>query len=197
MALAQTSIIGGGNLKRVGLWVALLILTAWSIWQFSKPVNTPQPSLKALDVGRVFTLTLTSESRGVVRLEKQKKEWMLAGKLSVPANGEFVQHLLSDLAGMRIIRVVAYTRAHDSALGMNKGTRITLLNDAGASVLTLTIGKQGSDLISTYVRVESSPEVLAVDKALVWQVGRDSNAWKAPLANAVGHKNSRAKNNAS
>jgi len=46
------------------------------------------------------------------------------------------------------------------------------------------------------VRMEPSPDVLAVDKALVWQVRRNSNAWKAPLSNAVDHKSSHGEKNA-
>lgn len=170
-------------MKRLGLWAVLFMLIVWSAWQFLKPVNAPQSALK----GKVHAMTLTPEYGSTIRFEKQKNKWVLIGIPIVPANNESVQHLLDDLASMHIIRVVTHTHAHDNELGMNKrGTKLTLSDNTGTRLLDLIIGKQGSDLISTYVRIGESPEVLAVDKALVWQVRRDRNAWKAPLSKPEG-----------
>ncbi len=173
-------------MKRLGLWAILFMLISWSAWQFMRPVNAPKLVLKALDTGKIHSITLASEHRPTVRLEKQKNKWVLTGMSIVPANNESVQHLLDNLASMHIIRVVTHTHAHDHELGMNKGTQLTLLDNAGNRLLDLIVGKQGSDLISTYVRIGQSPEVLAVDKALVWQVSRGRNAWKAPLPKPEG-----------
>jgi len=170
------------GLKRSALWVALLILIGWSAWQFSQPALAPQAyePLKIPDISKVATIELAPASRAHVRLKKERKKWILAGKPDVPASEESVRHLLDNLATMRVIRVVTHTRTHDDALGMNHGTKLTLLDQTGAVLFTLTVGKQGGDLISTYVRIGQAPEVLAVDKSFVWQVKRDPNAWKAP-----------------
>jgi len=101
---------------------------------------------------------------------------MLDGQPTAPANDEAVQRLLGDLAAMHVVRVVTHTRAHDDTLGMSKGVKLVLRGRADTALLSLTVGKQSSDLISTYVRIGQAPEVLAVNKALVWQVRRDSNA---------------------
>lgn len=172
------------GLKRSALWVALLILIAWSAWQFSQPAFAPQAHapLKTPDISKVAAIELTPISGPVVHLKKEKKNWVVTGKPDVPANEESVRHLLHNLANMRVVRVVTHTHAHDNALGMKRGTKLTLLDQTDTVLFTLTVGKQGSDLISTYVRIGQTPEVLAVDKSFVWQVKRDSNAWKAPLS---------------
>jgi hypothetical protein len=164
--------------------MALLILIGWSAWQFSQPELAPQvhEPLKTPDISKVAAIELVPASGAHVRLKKEGEKWMLVGKPDVPANEESVRHLLNNLANMRVIRVVTHTHAHDDALGMNSGTKLTLLDQTDTVLFTLTVGKQGSDLISTYVRIGQAPEVLAVDKSFVWQVRRNSNAWKAPLS---------------
>jgi len=168
-------------LKRMALWVLLLALIGWSAWQFSQPAVAPQAHmpLKVLDIGKVHTMMLEPASEITVQLEKQNRNWMLAGQSVVPANDESVQRLLNDLASMHVIRVVTHTHAHDHTLGMDTGVKLVLRDQTGTALLTLIVGKQGSDLISTYVRIGQAPEVFAVDQALVWQVRRDSNSWKA------------------
>jgi len=166
-------------LKHISLWTILLILIGWSAWQFSKPEHAPQALLKTLDIKKVHAIALTPAHSSHIHLEKQQNQWMLSGKPAVPANGESVRHLLADLAAMHIIRIVTHTHAHDNELGMSKATKLILSDKSGIRLLDLTVGKQASDLMSTYVRIGQAPEVFAVDKALIWQVRRDSHAWKA------------------
>ncbi|MDQ6959834.1 MAG: DUF4340 domain-containing protein [Mariprofundaceae bacterium] len=167
----------------MALWMAFLVLMGWSAWRFSQPEIAPQAHapLMAPDIGKIHAIVLASASGTPVRLEQQHGKWMLTGSPDVLANAESVRYLLHDLTAMHVIRVVTHTHAHDAELGMNKGVKLTLLDKADAGLLTLAIGKQGSDLISTYVRIGQSSDVIAVNKVLVWQVRRTRSAWKAPL----------------
>jgi len=164
---------------RAAVWVLLLVLMGWSAWQFSQPALAPQAHavVKTPDISKIAAIELAPAFGAHVRLKKQDGTWMVAGS---PANTESVQHLLDDLVAMRVIRVVTHTHTHDDALGINKGVKLTLLDQAGVALFTLTAGKQGSDLISTYVRIGQAAEVLAVDKSLVWQIKRAPDSWKAP-----------------
>lgn len=170
-------------MKRAVLWVLLLALMGWSVWQFSQPAISPRAhvSMVVPEIAKVAIIELTPAPGVYIRLKKKDGTWLLAGSPDVPANSVSVRHLLGDLADMRVIRVVTHTHAHDDALGMNNGIKLVLRNHADTALFHLTVGKQGSDLISTYVRIGKSPEVLAVDKALVWQVRRSPDAWKSPL----------------
>ena len=169
-------------MKRAIFWVGLLALAGWSAWRFSQPDVVPQAhvSLVTPDISKVAVIDLMPASGIRIRLKKKDGTWLLAGSPDVPANRESVSHLLGNLADMRVIRVVTHTHAHDDTLGMNKGVKLVLRDQADTAFFHLTVGKQGSDLISTYVRVGQSPEVLAVNKPLAWQVMRSPNAWKAP-----------------
>jgi len=138
-------------LKRAVVWVVLLILMGWSTWRFMQPEigSQTRTSLTVPDISKIAAIEFVSATGIHVHLKEKNGIWILAGSPDVPANTESVQHLLDDLTSMRVIRVVTHTHAHDDALGMNKGTKLTLLDHTEAALLTLTIGKQGSDLIST------------------------------------------------
>ena len=184
-------------MKRAALWLFFLILMGWSVWRFSQPDIVPQAHvpLTPPDIKKIHAVVLAPASGPPVRLEQQHGTWMLKGSPApdVPANTESVRHLLNDLTTMHVIRMVTHTHAHDAELGMDKGIKLMLLDKAAKGLLTLTIGQQGSDLISTYVRIGKSPDVIAVDKALVWQVRRSRNGWKAPLSKPD-HLNQTTKN---
>ena len=177
-------------MKRAAVWysalgVLLAALCLWAVWRFSQPASAPQahmPRLGSVVSGQVKAVSIRPASSETIRLERTGDGWRLIGKSPVPARTEAVERLLNDLASMRVIRVVAHTRSHDAELGLDRGVHVSLLGRGDRRLLELTIGKQGSDLISTYVRVDSSPKVIAVGKSLVWQVKRTASAWAAPSA---------------
>jgi len=165
------------------LLLAAMALAAWAGWRLSQPVRAPQqglatlPSIKVGDIARV---TITPSSGDPIVLEKKARKWRLAGKKPVAADAGDVRQLLGDLAHMRVIRVVTHNRHHDRELGLDKGVRVRLQDAKGKTLMDLTVGNQGSDMLSTYVRRQGHPEVLAVDRMLAWQLGRSREAWEAP-----------------
>ncbi len=163
--------------------ILILGLLVWAGWRFSQPARAPQegmPSLAAMDTTRVAAIVIKPGAGKPVRLEKHKGGWILAGRKPTPADRDYIGQLLDDLATMRIIRVVTHTHAHDAELGLDRGVHVRLLDAGNTPLLDIMVGKQASDLISTYVRKKGKPEVLAVDRALVWQISRPTDAWKAP-----------------
>lgn len=168
------------------LIVALLLLAvaAWAVWQGTRPSGAPQamlPHWPVIHTNAVARIDIQLSPDEHVRLQKQDGKWMLMLKQPEPASEKNVRHLIDDLAGMRVIRVVSRNRTHDAELGVDdKGVSVQLSNSSGKRLLDLVVGKQGSDLLSTYVRLADALEVVAVDRALVWQVRRDISSWKAP-----------------
>ena len=131
----------------------------------------------------VYALTLTNGGGVAVSLLRDDSRWKLQGVEGEQedADAAAVQRLLDDLASMKIVRVVTRNPEHYEKLRVTTGsTRVLLKREGGDTLLDLFIGKQGSDLISTYLRVGGRPEVLAVDRTLLWQVGRPYQEWKAP-----------------
>ncbi|MES0371138.1 MAG: DUF4340 domain-containing protein [Mariprofundaceae bacterium] len=183
--------------------VLILLLSGVVVWLASKPASAPQtvPELAHFGPAEVFSMTLTQEAVGVISLQRSDEKWMLTGSLSdegqVAADAAAVRHLLDDLSSMEIVRVV--TRSPENyerlQIGLEKkgstktgsgSTQVTLKGKDGIVLLDLFVGKQGSDLISTYVRVSDMSEVLAVNKVLVWQVRRSYQGWKAAVGSKKG-----------
>jgi len=97
-----------------------------------------------------------------------------------PADAAAVGQLLDDLTGMRPVRVVSRSRAHDAELGLAPSSRVhvRLLGPEGV-LRELWVGSQAADLISTHGRVGADGPVVAVDRTLRWQVMRSARGWRA------------------
>lgn len=172
--------------RGIAITLLLLAVAAWTTWQGMQPAGAPQamlpqwPVVHANNVARI-AIKVSPEER--VGLEKKDGTWMLMRKKQVPASARDVRRLVDDLSGMRAIRVVSRNRTHDDALQVgDKGVAVALFDRGGNKLLDIVVGKQGSDLLSTYVRLAGAPEVVAVDRALVWQVRRSPSSWQAPPA---------------
>ena len=170
--------------SRLIVVLLLLVVAAWAVWQGMRPSGAPQamlPKWPAVHADAVAGIDIQLPPDEHVRLRKQDGKWMLMLKQPEPASEKDVRHLIDDLSGMHVIRVVSRNRTHDAELGVDgKGVSVQLSGRSDKELLDLIVGKQGSDLLSTYVRLAGAPEVVAVDRALVWQVRRDISSWKAP-----------------
>ncbi len=175
-------------MRRAGMaaaWLTLLALAGWAAWRMTLPDQSARPAVawEVPNEADVARLEIRPHQGAPVALRRSGKDWQVkSGAGWVPARGDLADRLVRDLAGMRVARVVARDRSHDAELGLAGGVRVTLQDASGQTLLACTVGKQGSDLLSTYVRVQGHPEVLAVDKALVWQVRRPLSGWVAEQA---------------
>lgn len=173
----------------------VLSLTGVVIWLASRPDAAPQqmPQLAGFAVEKVHTIEIKGHGPALTfsrnELGKGESSWqLLAGpEKKVAADSEAVIHLLNDLAAMTPIRVVTRNPEQYERLKVGtETTEVTLKERQGAVLFAVLIGKQGSDLLSTYIRLADKPEVLAVDRSLVWQVHRPLDGWKAKEAAPVG-----------
>ncbi|MDX8403859.1 MAG: DUF4340 domain-containing protein [Mariprofundaceae bacterium] len=184
-------------MRKLATVVLLLLLLSVVFWLASRPDSAPQtmPEMVRFNPTDVFSITLEQGAVGVISLLRSDEKWQLVGDMSgegkSAADAKAVQHLLDDLASMEIIRVVTRNPKHykglniDSAETSYGSVQVTLKEDGGKTLLDLLIGKQGSDLISTYLRVADRPEVLAVNRVLLWQVRRSYQGWKAAASKPV------------
>ncbi len=177
-----------GSATRFAVAFAVIAAVIGAIAHSSQPVSAPQslPTWPMIDAGSVRHLQIVHGTQPVVELQQKEGKWFLG---EAGADEEAVRHLLDDLAGMRIVRLVTEKSERHTMLQVDDaGYRVQLFNDAGQSVLDMMVGKQGRDILSTYVRLRGKPEVVAVDRTLVWQVRRSPDSWKAPAESGTGAK---------
>jgi len=163
--------------------LVLLALAGWVVWQAVQPQQAAQamPEWQSPLLADVQLVTITGPGMTAVQLVRHGDGWQLNGEMA--ADGTAVRHLLDDLQQMRPIRMVTSGHAHDAELELgNRAVVVKLEGEKGAVIDAFEVGKQGTDLISTYVRRPGASAVMAMDRALLWQVKRLPKAWQAASA---------------
>jgi len=180
MALVAVKTSRGKRMKKIA-WIALFLLLLWMIlWMWQQPASQSQrmDAWSDIAVENIVQVMLQKVGDEDITLTLQQGKWRLAnGDLAVQ---DAVLRLLDNLSTMQVIRVVTQTHQHDADLGLLKrGVIVQCLDAQGVVLLDMTVGKQGSDLLSSYIRRNGDDAVVAVNKTLVWQVKRSKKAWKA------------------
>jgi len=162
--------------------VAGLALAWWRALQPMRAVEEAAwPSIDPVKVGEV---RIAVPEEPVAKLVRRGEDWSLVlDEKKTPADRDAIKTLLDALAGMRIVRVVAHTNAHDASFGLDRkhAVHLELFDAAGKKIAGFWIGRQTStDRISTYLRRDGDARVVAVDRALVWLVRRPAQDWQAP-----------------
>jgi hypothetical protein len=170
--------------RKTVIVVALLLLAVLVIWLASRPDSAPQtiPETVSVDPSQVLTITLRRAGSEPLLFKRVDGAWRLAnGRKSEAADEDAVSHLLSNLASMRVVRVVTRNPQQYEAMHVGESApEIVLKDKSGNTLLALRVGKQGVDFLTTYIRLIDKPEVLAVNKVLNWQVGRSRDGWLQP-----------------
>jgi len=143
-------------------------------------------SWSGLHANEVVQISLQKMASKKIELVLQKGEWMLSD--GTKAQQDAVYRLLDDLEGMQWVRVVTQKRSHDAELGLEHAVHVLCQGASGKHLLDLEVGKQGSDLLSTYVRRVGEDEVIAVNRSLVWQVHRRLSSWRDKAPKVAGEK---------
>ncbi len=180
MALVAFKTSIGENVKKIAWAVSVFVLLGVVLWLWQQPASQSQRMdvWSNIAVKDIVKMTIQKQSDKNVSLTLQQGTWRLGnGDLAVQ---DAVLRLLDDLAGMQVIRVVTRKHDYDADLGLlDRGVSVQCLDAQGVVLLDVRVGKQGSDLLSTYVRRAGDDAVVAVNRALVWQVKRSKKAWKA------------------
>jgi len=186
------------GMVRAGLLLLVVALLGWSYMQFRQPprseseVSVQLPTMVATDVVAVDIHSAANDLHFV----RKQAHWQLVGHESRLLDEQALHALLDDLATMHMVRTVALGKKHDRNLGLDEAQRIHVrVSDASTVVLEADIGKQGSDLTTTFLRLQGADTVVAVDKMLRWQLQRTAEGWlKAEDAQSAGKEGSSSNN---
>jgi len=163
------------------VWVALLLAGfGIVVWMVQKPMGHMQsmPAWSKIGMENIVKIGIQKTGNEPISMYLKQGKWHVSnGDLAVQ---DAVLRLLHDATAMQPIRVVTRNHDHDAGLGfLGRAIRLQCWDGQGAMVVDIRVGKQGSDLISTYIRRAGDAAVIAVDKALVWQLSRSQQAWHA------------------
>ena len=164
--------------------IAVFFMLLGLFMYLKQPVSQSQdmPAWQTIQPDDVAKIVIQSASSPSVTLVEKQGVWYVQDKhhQMVKANRSAVLRLRDDLADMQPIRLVAHGHAHDAALGFSPAdVHVRCLNQQAKVLLDMMVGKQGSDLLSTYIRRVGEDAIFAVDKVLLWQLKRTKASWKA------------------
>lgn len=164
--------------------VLILSLVGTVLWLASRPDSAPQrmPEIAGFAIDAVQSIEITHADSPPVKLQRIEGGWQVLSRSGQwrGAGSDAVSYLVDDLAAMAPLRVVTRNPEQYEKLKVGEGaTKVTLKDQQGGLLFEVLIGKQGSDLLSTYLRLPDRPEVLAVNRSLVWQVSRPLDGWNA------------------
>ena len=164
--------------KFVVLAVAAFFIVLLVILQ--RPISQPQDMAEwpQIEEHAVMGMVLRLTAENTIELIHKQGVWYLKdGSL---ANQDAALRLRYDLAHMRPIRMLTRGHKHDAELGFSASAiQVQCLDAQGHVLLDIAVGKQGSDLLSTYVRRTEDDVIYAMDKLLLWQLKRTKKAWKS------------------
>ena len=179
MALVALKTSTGEGMKKI-VWAIVLLALLWAVlWIWQQPSSQSQrmDMWPSIAVENIHKIIIQKKGAQDIVLQLQQKQWRLAD--NDLAEQDAVLRLLDDLTAMQVIRVVTRKHEYDDELGMlARAVIVQCLDAQGVVLLDVTVGKQGSDLLSTYVRRAGDYAVVAVNRSLVWQVKRSKRAWK-------------------
>jgi len=162
------------------IWLFVcLVLLGLVLWLWQKPTGQAQSmqTWPTIAVAKIAEVRIQQVTGGNITLRLKHDKWYVGN--DTEAVQDAVLHLLDDLSAMQVIRVVSRSHAHDAELGfLKRAVTVRCMDAQGAILLDLEVGKQGSDLLSTYVRKAGDDAIVAVNKALLWQLRRSQNAWQ-------------------
>ncbi len=161
----------------------VLLLVGIVLWLATRPEAAFQqmPEMPEFASDRAQSIEIAGGEVSSVRFRRSDAGWKLLTESGEEhhANKDAVLHLLNDLAAMQPIRVVTNNpEQHQKLMVGPKAIRVTVKDQHEVVLLEVMVGKQGSDLLSTYIRVTGQQAVLAVDRSLAWQVNRSLDGWQ-------------------
>ncbi|MDQ6976338.1 MAG: DUF4340 domain-containing protein [Mariprofundaceae bacterium] len=162
--------------------LAIMMLATATVFFFQKSdiseIQQKIPIWSPIEVSDVATIKITMAAKETIVIHWAAGEWQLNDH--VKADHEAVERLLKDLAEMRPVRVVTRKHKHDEKLRLDakSGVHLLLLDAADRDIFNAMVGKQGANLLSTYLRLQGSDVVIAMDKSLNWQVYRSIHDWE-------------------
>ncbi|MDX8397282.1 MAG: DUF4340 domain-containing protein [Mariprofundaceae bacterium] len=159
---------------RLGL--ALLCVVMIGVGLFISQNSQQQGLWSEVKFEQINRVSLQSGFQSDIELELNDSVWQLSDGQKV--RQDYVLRLLDDLLSMQQVRLVSHDHDHDKVLGLQyELVHIQCLDAAGKILFSVDVGKQASDLVSTYVRLGGQDQVISVNKTLVWQVRRRMSAW--------------------
>jgi hypothetical protein len=154
----------------LGTWVAVLVLAGLGAWIYfveskreGEPGEKKKEKVFVLDKAKVEGLELSAAGQEDVRLVREKDSWRMAAPLTVAADGEAADGIVSTLEGLERDAVVAEAPPDLGEYGLATPRATVKVRVQGApQPLALAIGNKTPDGGALYARLPPAPAVFTI-----------------------------------
>lgn len=188
-------------MRRLGLFALVFIVLAALYWLLEAPgkrdVRPDAPLLASFHASDITRIAITCPRNGPVELHRAGEGWKVAepgGKAACAADSSAVNALLDQLAALPAGTMVSHNPDRHALyeVSADTGLRVEAYDGTGGRIAAVTIGKNGPNIFSTYVRPEGSDKVYLVDGILQAAASKTVNEWRDKSVFAFDPHNVRA-----
>ncbi len=141
--------------KSNGILISLIVLVIAAVLYFSglggnrgATIIVGKEPLAELPVSKITAIVIADET-STLTLRRAEKQWVVVNRKGYPADPDRIENFVKSFTEMKALRELSAGAEQLDRIGLKQGTRVTLQDDNGNAIHTLTLGKElnapGSD----------------------------------------------------
>ena len=141
--------------KSNGILISLIVLVIAAVLYFSglggnrgATIIVGKEPLAELPISKITAIVIADET-STLTLRRAEKQWVVVNRKGYPADPDRIENFVKSFTEMKALRELSAGAEQLDRIGLKQGTRVTLQDDKGNAIHTLTLGKElnapGSD----------------------------------------------------
>ena len=141
--------------KSNGILISLIVLVIAAVLYFSglggnrgATIIVGKEPLAELPISKITAIVIADET-STLTLRRAEEQWVVVNRKGYPADPNRIENFVKSFTEMKALRELSAGAEQLDRIGLKQGTRVTLQDDKGNAIHTLTLGKElnapGSD----------------------------------------------------
>ena len=141
--------------KSNGILISLIVLVIAAVLYFSglggnrgATIIVGKEPLAELPISKITAIVIADET-STLTLRRAEEQWVVVNRKGYPADPDLIENIVKSFTEMKALRELSAGAEQLDRIGLKQGTRVTLQDDKGNAIHTLTLGKElnapGSD----------------------------------------------------
>ena len=141
--------------KSNGILISLIVLVIAAVLYFSglggnrgATIIVGKEPLAELPISKITAIVIADET-STLTLRRAEEQWVVVNRKGYPADPDRIENFVKSFTEMKALRELSAGAEQLDRIGLKQGTRVTLQDDKGNAIHTLTLGKElnapGSD----------------------------------------------------
>ena len=134
--------------KSNGILISLIVLVIAAVLYFSglggnrgATIIVGKEPLAELPISKITAIVIADET-STLTLRRAEKQWVVVNRKGYPADPDRIENFVKSFTEMKALRELSAGAEQLDRIGLKQGTRITLQDDKGNAIHTLTLGKE-------------------------------------------------------